>query len=81
MHKMHIFSSSDYLDSATKIRLLSIATMTEDTTRPGPGKDCIGALEDQVDGPGPVRIPHSSNCAIAIDKAMQLSPAALFMCL
>ena len=37
------------------------------------------ALEDQGSGPGPVRIPHSSNCAIGMDKAMQLSPAALFM--
>ena len=53
----------------------------------GPPKDqdsgefCIRALEDQGAGPGPVRIPHSSNCAIGMDKAMRLSPAALFMCL
>ena len=38
-----------------------------------PGKDCIGALEDQVAGPGPVRIPHSPNFAIGMDKAMQLA--------
>ena len=31
------------------------------------------ALEDQGCGPGPVRIPHSSNCAIGMAKAMQLA--------
>jgi len=31
------------------------------------------ALEDQGTGPGPFRIPHSSNCAIGMAKAMQLA--------
>ena len=31
------------------------------------------ALEAQGSGPGPVRIPHSSNCAVGMAKAMQLA--------
>ena len=50
-----------------KIRLLKIATMTEDHHK---GEDSIRALEDQRAGPGPMRIPHPSNCAIRVDRAL-----------
>ena len=79
---MHNYYFSDYVDSDDEDP--PIEHCYDDGGPPqdqDPGKDNIGALEDQIAGPGPVRIPHSSNCAIGMDKAMQLSPAALFMCL
>ena len=85
MHKMHNFFFSDYVDSDDEDP--PIEHSDDDGGPPqdqDPGKVLIGALEDQGAGhgvPGPVIIRHSSNCSIGMEKAMQLSPAALFMCL
>ena len=80
--KCIIYPFSDYVDSDDEDP--PIENRDDDGGPPqdqDPGGDCKRALEDHGAGPGPVRILHSSNCAIGMDKAMQLSPAALFMCL
>ena len=69
-----ICSVSDYVDSDEENP--NIENCDNDGGPPqdrDPGEDSIRSLEDQSSGPGPVRIPHPSNCAIVMDKAMQLA--------
>ena len=64
MHTIHYVNSDD--------EDLPIENCDDDrglgrtTTRPG-------SIRRQHKSPGPVRIPHSSNCAIGMAKAMQLA--------
>ena len=69
-----IYSFSDYVDSDDEDP--PIENRDDDGGPPqdqDPLEDSMRALDDQGSGPGPVRIPHSSNCAIGMAKAMQLA--------
>ena len=72
--KCIIYSFSDYVDSDDEDPPIE---NRDDDGRPPqdqyPLEFSMRALEDQGSGPGPVRIPHSSNCAIGMAKAMQLA--------